>query len=63
MSEAHDPAHFCPSFSAPLALADFAKVNAIYAKYFTEQPPARATFAVKDLPLGAKVEIEAIAVL
>lgn len=42
---------------------DFAKVNAIYAKYFTEQPPARATFAVKDLPLGARVEIEATAVL
>eukprot|EP00197_Chlamydomonas_leiostraca_P014621 CAMPEP_0202865854 /NCGR_PEP_ID=MMETSP1391-20130828/6554_1 /ASSEMBLY_ACC=CAM_ASM_000867 /TAXON_ID=1034604 /ORGANISM="Chlamydomonas leiostraca, Strain SAG 11-49" /LENGTH=299 /DNA_ID=CAMNT_0049545737 /DNA_START=42 /DNA_END=944 /DNA_ORIENTATION=+ len=44
-------------------IGDFAKVNAIYAKYFTEQPPARATYAVKDLPLGARVEIEAIAVL
>ncbi|GFR53201.1 hypothetical protein Agub_g15950 [Astrephomene gubernaculifera] len=44
-------------------IADFAKVNAIYATYFTEQPPARATFAVKDLPLGARVEIDAVAVL
>jgi 2-iminobutanoate/2-iminopropanoate deaminase len=38
-------------------------VNAIYGKYFTESPPARATFAVKELPLSARVEIEAIAVL
>jgi 2-iminobutanoate/2-iminopropanoate deaminase len=44
-------------------IGDFAKVNAVYAKYFTEMPPARATFAVKDLPLGARVEIEATAVL
>jgi enamine deaminase RidA (YjgF/YER057c/UK114 family) len=39
------------------------QVNAIYGKYFTEEPPARATFAVKELPLSARVEIEAIAVL
>jgi 2-iminobutanoate/2-iminopropanoate deaminase len=44
-------------------MEDFSKVNLIYAKVFTENPPARATFAVKALPLGAKVEIEAIAVL
>nr|QKY14847.1 2-iminopropanoate deaminase (RIDA) [Polytomella parva] len=42
---------------------DFAKVNAVYAKFFTEKPPARSTFAVKDLPLAARVEIEAIASL
>ncbi|KXZ54905.1 hypothetical protein GPECTOR_4g977 [Gonium pectorale] len=44
-------------------IGDFAKVNAIYATYFTEQPPARATFAVKDLPLAARVEIDCVAVL
>jgi 2-iminobutanoate/2-iminopropanoate deaminase len=44
-------------------MADFPKVNAIYAKYFPENPPARACFAVKTLPLNAKVEIEAIAYL
>lgn len=44
-------------------MADFAKVNAIYGKYFTDKPPARATFAVKDLPLAARVEIEATAVV
>ena len=32
-------------------------------RYFTSNPPARACFAVKSLPLGAKVEIEAIAAL
>lgn len=42
---------------------DFANVNAVYAKYFNEDPPARATFAVKALPLNAKVEIEAVAIL
>lgn len=40
---------------------DFATVNQVYGKYFPENPPARATFAVKGLPLGAKVEIDAVA--
>lgn len=44
-------------------MADFAAVNAVYGKYFKENPPARATFAVKGLPLGARVEIEAVAAL
>ena len=42
-------------------IADFAAMNAVYAEYFTENKPARACFAVKDLPRGALVEIEAIA--
>ena len=32
-------------------------------KYFPGQPPARACFAVKTLPLNAKVEIEAVAIV
>jgi 2-iminobutanoate/2-iminopropanoate deaminase len=44
-------------------MADFAAVNEVYAKYFNTKPPARATVAVKDLPKGAKVEIDAIAIL
>ena len=32
-------------------------------KYFPEEPPARACFAVKTLPLNAKVEIEAVAIV
>lgn len=42
-------------------IADFAAMNAVYAEYFNENKPARACFAVKDLPRGALVEIEAIA--
>ena len=42
-------------------IGDFTAMNAVYAEYFTENKPARAAFAVKDLPRGALVEIEAIA--
>ncbi len=44
------------------SIANFAEMNEIYGKYYSENPPARAAFAVKDLPLGALVEIETIAV-
>ena len=40
----------------------FADMNAIYAKYYKTDCPARAAFAVKALPMGAMVEIETIAV-
>lgn len=40
---------------------DFAKVNEIYGQVFNVEPPARSCIAVKALPKGAKVEIEAIA--
>lgn len=43
-------------------IADFKEMNEVYAEYYSEQKPARAAFAVKDLPLGALVEIETIAV-
>ena len=39
-------------------MADFAKVNAIYGRFFPEAPPARVTVEVKGLPRGALVEIE-----
>lgn len=42
-------------------IADFAAMNAVYAEFFTKNCPARAAFAVKDLPKGALVEIEAVA--
>jgi reactive intermediate/imine deaminase len=45
-------------------LALFARINAVYARHFTGDPaPARATVQVAALPLGARVEIDAIAVL
>ncbi len=42
-------------------LADFVAVNEIYASFFEGHYPARATVQVAALPLGAKVEIDAIA--
>ncbi len=42
-------------------IADFATVNSIYARYFTDKPPARTTVQVAALPKGALLEIECIA--
>jgi endoribonuclease L-PSP, putative len=42
-------------------IKDFPAVNEVYATFFGKPFPARSCFAVKDLPLGAKVEIEVIA--
>ena len=44
------------------SIADFAAMNAIYATYFTSDMPARMCYEVAKLPMGAKVEIDAIAV-
>ena len=44
-------------------LADFAKVNEVYGRRFPRDPPARATVQVAALPRGARVEIDAVAVL
>ena len=43
-------------------MANFKAMNEIYAKYYSEDAPARAAFAVKELPLGVLIEIETIAV-
>lgn len=43
-------------------MANFKAMNEVYGSYYTENPPARAAFAVKELPLTALVEIETIAV-
>ena len=42
---------------------DFTAVNEIYQTYFTENFPARAALQIAALPKGAKVEIEAVAVV
>ncbi len=42
-------------------LADFAAVNAVYARHVSDPPPARSTVQVAGLPRGGLVEIEAIA--
>ncbi len=43
------------------SMSDFTTVNEIYAKRFTDLPPARSTVAVAGLPKGVNVEIEVIA--
>ena len=43
-------------------IADFAAVNAVYARHMPDPPPARSTFAVGSLPKGGRIEIEATAV-
>ncbi len=42
-------------------MANFKAMNEVYARYYPEKQPARAAFAVKELPMGALIEIETIA--
>jgi len=44
-------------------LGDFGKVNEVYGRCFPANPPARATVQVAALPRGARVEIDAVAVV
>jgi 2-iminobutanoate/2-iminopropanoate deaminase len=42
-------------------MSDFKEMNEVYGSFYNENPPARAAFAVKGLPLGALIEIETVA--
>ena len=42
-------------------IANFAEINTVYAEYFSKDAPARSFVAVKDLPKGVGLEIEAVA--
>jgi len=42
-------------------MANFKAMNEVYGRFYAENPPARAAFAVKELPLGVMIEIETIA--
>jgi 2-iminobutanoate/2-iminopropanoate deaminase len=44
-------------------ITTFGEVNAAYAEFFPENPPARSTIGVASLPVGAQVEIDAIVAL
>ncbi len=44
-------------------IGDFPKVNEVYATYFQQTPPARATVEVSNLPKNARIEIDAVALL
>ncbi|MFN7936265.1 MAG: RidA family protein [Bryobacteraceae bacterium] len=43
-------------------MGEFAKMNEVYGRYFTENPPARATVEVARLPRDVRVEIECVAI-
>lgn len=43
-------------------MTHFAAMNEVYGSYYKENPPARAAFAVRELPLGVMVEIETLAI-
>lgn len=43
-------------------MKNFAAMNEVYGSYYKENPPARAAFAVRELPLGVLVEIETVAI-
>ena len=42
-------------------MANFKSMNEVYGRFYSENPPARAAFAVKELPMGVLIEIETIA--
>lgn len=44
------------------SISDFKAMNEVYSSYYTENQPSRAAYAVKDLPLGALIEIDTIAI-
>lgn len=44
------------------SIGDFAAMNGVYAEYFTSEMPARVCYQVAALPMGALVEIDAVAV-
>ena len=57
-----DLAHVVKTTVFLSSISDFAAMNEIYAQFFTEPYPARSAVAVKDLPQGALVEVEVLAV-
>jgi 2-iminobutanoate/2-iminopropanoate deaminase len=44
-------------------MGEFAAMNAVYAQFFGEDPPARSAVQAAALPLGARLEIEAVAIV
>lgn len=57
----YDFSHVVKSTCLLANMSDFKAMNEVYGCFYKENAPARAAFAVKDLPLGALVEIETIA--
>ena len=58
----YDYSHVVKTTCLLSAMSDFQAMNEVYARFFEIDPPARVTYAVKELPLNVFVEIEMIAV-
>ncbi|HKL72238.1 MAG TPA: RidA family protein [Marinilabiliaceae bacterium] len=58
----YDFTHVVKSTCLLANMSDFKAMNEVYGSFYKENAPARAAFAVRELPLGALVEIETIAV-
>jgi len=54
------PSHVVKTTVLVASMSDYAAVNEVYSETFKDSKPARAAFAVKDLPAGALIEIGAI---
>ena len=61
-AEGTDMAHVVKTTVFLADMADFAAMNEVYAEFFSQPYPARSAVAVKQLPKGALVEVECIAV-
>lgn len=57
----YDYTHVIKSTCLLSDMDNFAAMNAVYGKYYAENPPARAAYSVVKLPMGALIEIETIA--
>jgi 2-iminobutanoate/2-iminopropanoate deaminase len=57
------PAHVVKTTVFLANMDDFAAMNQVYAEFFGDKPPARSTVQVARLPLGALVEVEAVAIV
>jgi 2-iminobutanoate/2-iminopropanoate deaminase len=55
------PDHVLKTTVFVVDLSEFALMNAVYATFFSGEPPARSTVQVAALPAGGRVEIEAVA--
>jgi 2-iminobutanoate/2-iminopropanoate deaminase len=58
----YDFSHVVKSTCLLSDMADFKAMNEVYAKYYPDDQPARAAFAVRELPLSSLIEIETVAI-
>lgn len=58
----YDMSHVVKSTCLLTSMDNFQAMNEVYTRFYPQNPPARAAYAVRELPLGVLLEIESIAV-